>query len=430
MANTFTGLSKRREPASSPYALVGVLILVYIVSQFFRNSIGVIGPDLAREFQLEASHLSLLASAFFLSFALVQIPLGMAIDRYGPKICLLAPSAILLAGTLLFAFARNFSDLVLARLIIGLGCSSFLMAPLTIYAERFPPAMFATMVGLQVGAGNLGSLGATKPLAFVAGWVGWRNGFLMVAAVVAIATVLVMVLVRDDESAKQRRKDRAETIASLMKGVVAAARTRSFWPIFFMQLVTYPAFAAILGLWSGPWLAQVYGLDLAARGSLLFALALAQIGSLFAWGMADRLFGSYKIPCLLGAFLCAIVLAVGAIFPIPRSLLLPYLIVLGLVFGFSPVMTSHGKSLFPPELTGRGLSLMNIAAMGGVFLQQILTGAVIETFDSKIVDGVHIYPAEAYRWVFGLLAAEIAIAIVFYFRTIDRHPSRMATDQT
>lgn len=409
---------------SFPVALVGVLIVVYIVSQFFRNSIGVIGPDLAREFGLEASHLSLLASAFFLSFALVQIPLGMAIDRFGPKICLLVPAAILLAGTLLFALARNFTDLVLARLIIGLGCSSFLMAPLTIYAERFPPQMFGTMVGVQVGSGNLGSLGATAPLAFVAAWLGWRSGFLIVAGLVAAAIVLVFFLVQEDPRAQERRKQRAESLKTLLDGVVAAARTRSFWPIFLMQMTTYPAFAAILGLWSGPWLANVYGLDLAERGSLLFAMALAQIGALFAWGFADRPFRSYKTPCTIGAVLCAIVLVVGALTPLPEGWLPAYLIGMGLAFGFSPMLTAHGKSLFPPELTGRGLSLMNIAAMGGVFIQQLLTGAVISLFDSKIVDGVHVYPPEAYQLVFGVLAFELIVAIIFYLRTINQHPLR------
>ena len=411
-------------PTATPIAVVGTLIMVYVMSQFFRNSLGVIGPDLAKEFQLEAAHLSMLGSAFFLSFALVQIPLGMAIDRFGARVCLLTPTLILLAGTLLFAFARNFSDLVLARLIIGLGCSSFLMAPLAIYAERFPPQMFGTMVGIHVGTGNLGSLGATAPLAFVTAWLGWRSGFLIIAALVAIAIVLVYFVVHDDEAARTRRKLRAESFASLLRGVAAAAKTDSFWPVFIMQLATYPAFAAILGLWSGPWLSQTYGLGLEERGNLLFAMALAQICSLFAWGTVDRIFKSYKIPCLLGASLCVLVLALAALLPIPRSLLLPYLILLGLVFGFSPVLTSHGKSLFPPELTGRGLSLLNIAAMGGVFVQQLATGAIISLFETRLVNGVHVYPPEAYRWVFGILAAEIALAMLLYTRTRDPHPAK------
>jgi len=424
LTNNISDNSSSRGISAAPYILVAVLILAYVISQFFRNSLGVIGPNLAKEFQLEAAHLSLLASAFFLSFALIQIPLGMAIDRYGPKICLLVPALVLLAGTLLFSFARNFSDLVIARLIIGLGGSRFLMAPLTIYAERFPPQMFGTMVGIHVGTGNLGSLGATAPLAFAAAWFGWRAGFLMIGALVAIAIVLIFFLVQDDPEARERRRDRAESLSSLMSGVVAAVRTKSFWPIFLMQLTTYPAFAAILGLWSGPWLAQSYGLGLEQRGNMLFAMALAQIAALFAWGTADRLFKSYKIPCMLGASLCAGTLALAALIPISTSWLLPYLIVLGLVFGFTPMLTSHGKSLFPPELTGRGLSLLNIAAMGGVFLQQILTGWVISMFGSRIIDGVHVYPPEAYRWVFGLLAAEIAVAILIYISTRDPHPNR------
>jgi predicted MFS family arabinose efflux permease len=415
--------SQKTRSVSTPVALVGILIFMYVTSQFFRNSVGVIGPDLSREFQLEASHLGLLASAFFLSFAAVQIPLGMAIDRYGPKICLLVPALILVAGTLLFAFARTYSELVAARLTIGLGCSSFLMAPLTIYAERFSPQMFGTMVGIHVGTGNLGSLGATAPLAFVAAWLGWRNGFLIVAILVAVGIALVYFLVHEDEAARERRKKRSEGFASLMAGVAAATRTPSFWPIFLMQLTTYPAFAAILGYSSGTWLAQEYGLGLEARGNLLFAMALAQICSLFAWGTVDRIFGSYKIPCLIGASMCVAVLAIAALVPIPQSLLLGYLILMGLVFGFSPVLTSHGKSLFPPELTGRGLSLMNIAAMGGVFVQQNLAGLVISLFESRVVNGVHVYPPEAYRAVFGLLAAEILIAMLFYLRTNDPHPS-------
>ena len=203
MNNKLLDKSGFRSILAAPYILVTVLILAYVISQFFRNSLGVIGPNLAKEFQLEATHLSLLASAFFLSFALIQIPLGMAIDRYGPKICLLVPALVLLAGTLLFSFARNFSDLVIARLIIGLGCSSFLMAPLTIYAERFPPHMFGTMVGIHVGTGNLGSLGATAPLAFAAAWFGWRAGFLMIGALVAFAIVLIFFLVQDDPKARE-----------------------------------------------------------------------------------------------------------------------------------------------------------------------------------------------------------------------------------
>lgn len=410
--------------ASQTIVLVAVLIGVYVLSQFFRNSIGVIAPDLAREFRLDAAQLSALASFFFLSFALVQIPLGMAIDRFGPKICLLVPAAITLAGTVLFALARGYTELLAARLIIGLGCSSFLMAPLAIYAQRFPPRQFGTMVGIQVGAGNLGALGATAPLAAATGLFGWRASFLGIAAMVLVAIILVALLVHDDEGSRARRLERAETVGALFRGVVRAGRIRAFWPIFLLQMTAYPAFASILGLWSGPWLEQVYGFGLGERGNLLFVLSISQVCALFAWGFSDRIFSSYKIPCTIGAGLCAAALAAHALFVIPKAYILPYFVLLGVVFGFSPALTSHGKAIFPPELIGRGLSLLNIGAMGGVFVQQSLTGFVIGLFESKVVDGAHVYPPEAYRWVFGLLAAEIFLAMLFYQTTRDAHPAK------
>lgn len=418
---------KNRETTSTPRAaivLVGVLTITYMISQFFRNSIGVIGPDLAREFDLDARSLSLLASIFFLSFAAVQVPLGMAIDRFGARAAMLTTGVVMIAGTAWFALAHNYGDLVAARLVIGLGCSSFLMAPLALYAARFPARQFATITGIHVGGGNLGSLAATAPLALVAASMGWRSAFIIVGAISCVALALVFVLVRESAAARASRLARAETTKQLAQGVVAATRVDGFWRIFIMQLMAYPAFAAILGLWSGPWLSDVYGMSVEARGGVLLAMVGAQIVGLFFWGASDRLFGSYKIPSLIGVGLSAALLAYGALGPLPAGAVMPFVIALGFAFGFAPVLTAHAKSLFPDRLIGRGLSLTNIAAIGGVFLQQIATGALIALFPAQIVEGARIYPAEAYQFVFGFLAVEIVIACLVYRGIRDPHPSR------
>lgn len=408
--------------AGSAAALIGALVAIYIVSQFFRNSINVIGPDLSREFDLDARALSNVASMFFLSFALVQIPLGMAIDRFGPKICLIIPGLITVAGTLMFAFARSYSELVLARLVIGVGCSSFLMAPLAIYAERFSPRQFGALVGMQVGAGNIGALLATAPLALGAAVFGWRMTFVSVAVAAAFTVLLVWLLVHESAERKAARAANAESLPQLLGGVREAIFTPSFGPVFAMQMTVYPAFGAFAGLWSGPWLAQIYGMELEQRGYVLLVMAIAQIAGLFAWGAGDRYFQSYKVPCLIGGTACALALAAMALFAIPAGLLLPWLVMMGLVFGFSPSLTAHGKALFAPHLIGRGLSLLNIGAMGGVFFQQWLTGLVMGLFESRIESGVRIYPQEAYRAVFALLAAEIVLALILYSRTRDPYP--------
>src|SRR3954468_13717803 len=120
-----TPSTERTTPASAAtgeaIALVGTLCTIYMVSMFLRNSVAVIAPDLAREFSLAAADIGLLASAFFLSFAAVQLPLGLALDRYGPRLCMLVCAALVVAGTIAFAMARGLQGLVAGRIVLGLG---------------------------------------------------------------------------------------------------------------------------------------------------------------------------------------------------------------------------------------------------------------------------------------------------------------------
>ena len=401
------------------WPMIGLLVALYMVSQFVRNSIGVLGPDLAVEYDLEAGALSLLSSIFFLAFALIQIPLGIAIDVYGPKRALIVTGCVMILGIGLFALAPNYHVLLLARVIMGLGCSSFLMAPLAIYARRFGPRHFASLTGIQIGGGNLGTLMATAPLALAMAHFGWRASFLVLDVVALGVLVLVIVFVSDRSaddmtSHQDQSKQSSESLTSLLRGVVAATRVPQFWGVFAMQASCYSAFAAILGLWGGPWLAQVYGLALEERGALLFSLSLAQMMGLFAWGFADRLFGSYKIPSVLGALLAMALLLWAAITSLSGSMIWAFFIAYGFVLGITPLLTAHGRSLFPPHLLGRGLTLLNIGSMGGVFAQQALTGFVISLYEPSVSDSLRIYPPEAYRAVFALIACEIGLAVLLY----------------
>src|SRR4029079_4256037 len=143
--------------------LVGTLAAIYLVSQFLRNSVGVIAPDLAREIGLNAAEIGLLSSAFFFAFAAAQIPLGIALDRYGPKRCMLLCAAIAFLGTLAFAVATTPAGLGTARILMGLGSSCYLMAPLALYARRFPPERFTLLAGIQISLGPIGTLFVTPP---------------------------------------------------------------------------------------------------------------------------------------------------------------------------------------------------------------------------------------------------------------------------
>jgi MFS family permease len=203
-----TTLQGRRaaEAGGAAVALIATMVAIYLVSQFLRNSVGVIAPDLARELGLTASDIGLLSSAFFFVFAAAQIPLGIALDRFGPRLCLLVCAGIAVLGAVAFAMASSTGGLVLGRALLGLGCSAAFMAPLALYARRFPPERFATLVGLQLGLGSIGTLLATAPLAYATAEFGWRASFLGVGVFTLLAGLLVAAVVTDDRGAETARR--------------------------------------------------------------------------------------------------------------------------------------------------------------------------------------------------------------------------------
>jgi MFS family permease len=389
--------------------LVGALAAVYLVSQFLRNSVGVIAPDLAREIGLSASEIGLLSSVFFFSFAAVQVPLGIAIDRYGPKRCMLVCAGVAVLGAAGFAIAASPAGLIAARILMGLGSSCFLMAPLALYARRFPPEHFTTLAGIQMAIGTIGTLLVTAPLAFASAAIGWRATFLAVAGFMVVCGILIAVVVRD-EPAHPHHASR-ESLRDSLRGVAEVARMRGFWPLFLMQFVSYSSYVIIVGLWGGPYLTHVYGYGLTARGDLLVLPALGQIVGMLLWGQAERLTGVYKPLVLTGAIATAAALALLAVLGKPsEGVLIAWLAAFGVLPAYLPVLIAHGRSLLPPRLVGRGITLFNIGSMGGTFVVQLASGALIDLFPA--VDGV--YPLDAYRLVFAVQAVAVLIACAAY----------------
>jgi MFS family permease len=392
--------------------LVASLAAIYLVSQFLRNSIGVIAPDLAAEVGLSAGEIGLLSSAFFFSFAAAQIPLGVALDRYGPKRCMLVCAAVAFAGTIVFAIATTPGGLIAARILMGLGSSCYLMAPLALYARRFPPERFTALAGIQIGIGTIGTLLVTAPLAWASATIGWRMTFMVVAAVVVLGGVLVALVVPRDQP-DDGPSAHHETLRESLAGVMDVVRMRGFWPIFLMNCVAYSSYVIIVGLWGGPYLTHVYGYGLVTRGELLMLPAISQIAGVVLWGQAQRFTNGYKGLVLTGALLTAAALGVLALLGKPESwLLVAWLAVFGFFPGFLPVLISHGRSILPPQLTGRGMTLFNIGSMGGTFVVQLISGVLIDLFPAQ--GGV--YPLEAYRVVFGAQAFAIVVACAAYLR--------------
>src|SRR5262245_37773507 len=396
--------------------LVATLVSIYIVSQFLRNSIGVIAPNLAADLGLSPAEIGLLSSIFFLTFAAVQIPLGMALDRFGPRICLVVGAAITVIGAVVFACAANPGVLIFGRALLGLGTAGSFVASLAVYARRFPPDRFATLAGLQVGIGTLGALLATAPLAFSTATVGWRGSFLGVAAVTLLIGLMIAVVVKDDAVSARSR----ETLRESLSGIVAVLRTPSVGRLFVMNLTAYSTFGLIVGLWGGQ------------RGSFLLIPVLTPIVGSMLWGPLDRLTGSHKLPVLVGAGATAAMLGYLALMgTLTPFMLVAWFAAFGFLSAYVPVLVAHGKALFSPHQVGRGLTVLNMGTMGGTFLAQVISGFVIGMFPTG-PDGA--YELAAYRLVFALQAVLqvgfILLTTLVYFGSRDPMTDRAAGAET
>ena len=215
-----------------------------------------------------------------------------------------------------------------------------------------------------------------------------------------------------------------ENLAEAFRGVSRALKVRSFWPVFFVHLTTYGCFASVIGLWGGPWLTDVHGADLEVRGSILLLGAGAQIAGLLFWGALDRYWGSYKQLVLLAGSGTVLLLVGLVVLPLGLPAATIWFGLFGFCVAYTPILMAHGKSLFPSEIMGRGITLMNIGTMGGAFLSQSVTGILID-WAGRNEQGA--YTAGNYRLVFGALAAWLLVSLVVYTRAIDPHPSRHAS---
>jgi len=292
------------------------------------------------------------------------------------------------------------------------------MGPLTIYSRWFPPERFSTLVGIQLGVSGLGVIGATAPLAYSTGLIGWRMSFLAVAGIAAVVGVFVYLIARDDPPGRERPRS-GETLRQGFAGLGEVVRVPSFLPVFAMQFAGYSTFVTVFGLWAGPYLAHIYGYDLDRRGNVLFLLAIVHLIASASWGPVDRIFRGYKTPAVIGAGMTVASLGwIAAVGQPSESMLLVWFVVFGFFASCTAVITAHGRSLFPVEYVGRGLTLMNLGTMGGVFVLQAATGAVVGLFDAP--GGT--YPLDAYRAAFGLLAAVLGLCTLIY--TTSREPMR------
>lgn len=354
-----------------------VFAAAYFLSYFFRSTNAVIADDLMRDLTLSASQLGLMTSLFFLAFAAAQLPLGRALDRFGPRF--VTPTLMLAAvlGSLLFAAAESFALLALGRALIGLGMAGVLMGALKAFSAWFSPARFATVSGVFLALGASGALGAATPLAWLNETVGWRAVFLGGAAVTLLSALLIAAFSRNAPPEKTVRAQGAPLPAGGFRVIFSSP---VFWRLAALNFAVVGSMFAYQGLWAGPYLSAL-GLSGTQVGNLLLLLSGGVVlGYLGVGWLADR-FGLARV-ATLGALLFAGTQVGMAVYR-PEWALWP---LQGLFFGFgmtggsSVLLFAHARRSFPVQLTGRAVTAVNVFGIGGGALLQWGLGGLIGLF--------------------------------------------------
>lgn len=351
--------------------------LNFVMSMYYRASITVISPTLIKELGLSTYELSHLSAVFYYVFAACQIPLGISIDKFGPRKVLIALSIPSIGGAMLFALGAGPKTLILGRAIIAIGMSGNMMLLMAFIAAWFPANRFASLTGAAISLGCVGSLLASSPLALMSQWIGWRGAFMVSALVNAIILIVFTSVARDSPN---KNRIVANPKISAAKPLLNLAKSYNFWAISLSNFMRYGYFAALQSLWLGPFLFFGMGYSQVEAGNFLFYMGLAYMFGLPLWGaVSDSILKSRKW-VVLPTMLVFGVASLSFTFwdeSYPMYLQIMACVALGLCSSSGQVLYAHVKELNAPEIAARVLTSFNLFTMLGVGVMIHILGFVL-----------------------------------------------------
>ncbi len=372
------------------WLILAIVSAGYVLVYFHRLCPAVLAVDMMRELRAGGTLFGVLGAAYFYPYMVMQIPSGLLSDHWGPRKSISLFLLVAFLGCLVLAAAPTAAVAILGRTLVGLGVSVFFVPALKLLAVWFLPQQFALTAGLFLAAGGLGMLVATEPLGLLNAWIGWRLSFGAVGVLTLVSALLVWLVVRDHPvegpqpagqgiRAEPHPHAAGSAMLATMKAVLAE---RAFWPVALWFFCMGGIVFGFGGLWAGPYLMHVYGLDAAGAGRVLSMLAVGMIlGSPSASFLSDHVFRARKPVVLLASVLLVLLTGLLAF----RTACMPLSALYGLCFFLSVcsnavagVAFTIGKELFPVEIAGTSTGVLNLFPFAGAAVCQPLLGAILE----------------------------------------------------
>lgn len=404
--------------------IVAVLAAQYLFVFFHRVSPAVVASDLARSFQVGSGALGVLASAYFYPYAFMQIPAGMLADRWGTKKTVTLFGSLAGMGAICFALSPTFGAAVLSRGLVGFGLSAIFVPSMRLLCNWFDEREYGIVSGIFVAVGGIGWLTAATPLALLVQGSGWVTAFILMGCITLVLTGLTWLIVADRPgdiglppvAAGANEETSREPFLS---GVARVLGDRGFRFLAAWNMMTGVSLFGFCGLWAGPYLTEVYALSKPGAANILVMIAAALIfGGPFLSYLSEKVFHSRKkvlVGCSVVHLLCwlpLVLLPAG----LPLYALYTIFFLLGLTAGAAtPVVITATKELFPIDMAGVSVGMVNIFPFLGGIVSQPLIGLLLDLSRSR-----GIRAPEAYQVVFLLLFAMSVCALWTIGKARDR----------
>jgi len=363
-------------PRKQAITVFFVFAFGYFLSCLLRAITATLSPVLTLEFELMAADLGLLAGGYFLGFASMQIPLGYLLDKFGPKKIVSSFLLIAFIGTISFALANSFSGLLISRILIGVGVSACLMAPLTGYRIWFAENQQQRANSWMLMIASLGFLSSTLPVQLLLPTFGWRGLFVGIAILILISIVLMLAFIPKWDHQKKESLE-----SPIQTGSLADVwKNKFFISVIPMGLFNYGGLMAIQTLWAGPWMIRVAGYTPLESATGLFWINITMLVSFFLWGyflprITNLGFSALKI-LKFGLPVSFLVMLTIIILGSKAGAFYITLFILSSIF-LSVTQPAVGLS-FQSHLAGKALTSFNLLIFLGTFIMQWIMGLVID----------------------------------------------------